>query len=59
MNIDCPVCGESSTIYMNDMPESIHDDIDHQCKHCTQEMTVGWVKDIEVKTVTVELGDIL
>lgn len=58
LNFTCPSCLEDNEVDSEDMPNRSCDDMEYECPHCTQEMTIGWIAEIEVRSVTVERGDI-
>ncbi len=55
----CPACTMVNEVEPEDLPPRAYDDMYCVCQHCAQEMTIGWVAEIEVRSVTVEAGDLL
>lgn len=58
-SFNCPACAEINELEWEDLPDRACDDKRYECEHCAQEMVIGWVAEIEVRSVTVELGDVL
>lgn len=54
----CPVCDTDNEVEWEDMPDRAADDKVYFCKHCETEMKIGWVAEVEVRSVTCELGDL-
>lgn len=54
----CPACDEDNELEDEQLPKRACDDMRYECEHCGQEMTIGWVAEIEVRSVTVEFGDV-
>jgi len=54
----CPMCDEDNEVDTEAMPDRACDAMDYECAHCNLEMTIGWFAEIEVRTVTVEAGEL-
>lgn len=55
---ECLSCDEKLDIDTEDMPDNACDVVDFECPHCHQEMTLGWVSLVEVRSLTVSQGDL-
>ena len=49
----CPMCDTDNEVDLEDMPSRACDDKQHFCQHCDTEMNIGWVAEIEVRSVVV------
>lgn len=58
MQFECPACLEENEIEIEDLPDRACDDMDFECAHCTTIVQIGWVAEVEVRSVTCELGDL-
>lgn len=53
----CPGCEELREVEWEYMPERSCDDVLHCCEECGTGMRLGWVAEVEVRSVVVEFGD--
>lgn len=51
----CPICDTDNVISLEDLPARVCDDMTYHCKYCEQEMKIGWIAEIEVKAITVDV----
>lgn len=54
----CPSCDTDNEVEWEDLPDRACDSAYYECQHCGQEMTIGWVAEIEVRSVRVNAGDL-
>lgn len=47
----CPKCETENEVEWEDMPPRACDDKKHICHSCATELTIGWVAEIEVRSV--------
>ena len=58
LDFECPYCGEENEIELEDLPDRACDEMGFECKHCENDMKIGWAPVIEIRSITVETGDI-
>jgi len=56
--IECPSCEKVCDIEGEDLPDTCSDEEDYECPHCGLEMKIGWYATVEIRSITVEAGDI-
>lgn len=59
LDFECPGCLKDIEVEGYELPDLACDDADFECPHCYQEMKIGWRAEVEVRSVTVEAGEIL
>ena len=55
----CPICDTDNNVDHEVLPVLACDDVNYQCHYCEQEMKIGWVAEIEVKTLTDDADDLV
>lgn len=55
----CPICDTDNDVDREVLPVRACDDVTYQCQYCEQEMKIGWVPEIEVKTLNDDSGDLV
>lgn len=56
---DCPMCEETCAVEWEDLPDRAVDSTEYECEHCGLEMQIGWVAEVEVRSVIVEPGRVI
>lgn len=47
---ECPTCGEINTVDSDSWPERACDSMTVECHNCGEEVSVGWVAELEIRT---------
>lgn len=59
LTFEFPSCLTECVVEGEDLPDRVCDDADYECPHCDQEMKIGWYATVEIRSVTVEAGDLV
>lgn len=46
----CPSCDTDNDIELEQLPNRVCDEIKYECAHCGQQVMLGWVAEIEVRS---------
>ena len=57
--LECPHCLEDIEVESETLPSNSCDDVEFECPKCLGEMKIGWVAEVEVRSVICELGDVI
>lgn len=47
----CPTCDTDNEVEYESMPKRACDEREWVCQHCGQKMTIGWLCEVEVRSV--------